>query len=621
MMSSTYDESSIKALGPVEAIRRRPSMYIGSTDSEGVFHLFKEVADNAVDESLQTGSDLIAARIEDDGTARVMDRGRGIPVGKHPETGESALVTVLTRTHAGAKFDDESYRASIGTHGVGLTAVNALSEKLCVSTFRNGGWTSALFREGELRKGPLARAPDPPGALAGLLEDRGTVMSWRHDPTRFQDDAILDPARVREWARLTSMLAPGLRVVVDAGGEVEEFRSENGLEDYVNAIDSERRRASEAVFRHEGDGFDVCLSFVPDEKAVAHFYTNTSRNEEGGTHANEFWKQWHRVLSELASSGHEFALADVRADLTAVFNVRMSEPKFRGQTKEKLADPRGKEFDLATPLAAWLKKRKSLVEHLCDLASGRCQERNKAATDKALARSLKKEAASRVLLPGKLTSAPKCKPAERELYLVEGDSAGGGCKSARNHGFQEVLTLRGKLLNVCRAAREKTLANREIMDIMLAVGYDPLAADPLKGLRVGKIVLLSDPDPDGWHIDMLLLALFAWMMPKAYGRDLLHVAETPEFMATHKGRNFYGRTKEDLAEALPKGSNATVRHIKGWGEVDARVLREVAFDPETRKIRSVRARSMKDVKRFMGLMSWDLERRKELIGLETGALA
>lgn len=617
MARRTYNEDAIDVLSPIEGIRKRPSMYIGPVDSSGVFHILKEVADNTVDEALAGRNDAVTICLED-GWVWVGDNGSGIPTGKHKKTGISTLETVLTHTHAGGKFGQGGYGASIGTHGVGIKATNALSEELEVWTCYKRKWYTAKFKKGATvsKTKPCQKPTLPKG-----MKSTGTIIRFKPDMTIFNKGSKLKIEPIHDWCEITAYLNEEFHVTFINEGEVEEWYFENGLEDYAAHVNKENGYKQVALFHAQADNYDVCLSFVEAGDDLVEYYTSSSYNIQGGTHEKTLWRAYEDALYQFAKKDHEYEAVDLRDSIVGVFNIKLEEPKFGGQTKEKLVDKRAEEAydDLYSELHKFFKKNKQLTQDLLDKATQLYEQRSSSKLDKDLARKLTKEkkAGAGTLLPGKLTQVPKCKPELRELFLVEGDSAGGPCVAARKMiDRQEILALKGKPINAARSDAEKYGANQEVFNILLALGFDPSAKNPMDKLRVkNKVVFLADPDPDGDHINLLLLALIAKVLPQMIEKGMVYIAKAPEYYAVHKGKNYYGQTKDELTKALPRGANVPFHHIKGWGEASPKILREVAFDPETRMLQQVTVDNMKEIQKFIGLMSDDIKSRKQILGI------
>lgn len=612
-----YSEKDVQVLDAVTGIRKRTTMYIGSVDAHGLFHIFKEVADNAVDEFLAGRN--TAVYVSTDGVkVTVGDDGQGIPTGIHKVTKRPTLETVFTENHAGGKFSDAAYATSIGTHGIGVTATNAVSETLQVWSNYTGSWQSIIFNKGKVSK-ELHKAKPPKLPFA----PSGTIVQFTPDMSIFDKGAKLQLREVKEWAEMAAYMNAGLKVVYhnSVTGDTVTYQFKRGLDDLLDKLNKQNEAKEVGRYSDNTVNYDLALSWSEQvQVSESLLFTNTSRNHRGGSHEKVLWSCLYDVLSEYAEKDQEFEAVDLQPGCTAVFNVKLSEPKFSSQTKERLSDPRVKDFEepLTKALAKFFKSNADLAAGLVESAALVYQARTRTAIDKDLARKLKSESRAGTLLPGKLTFCPKAKPEQRELFLVEGDSAGGSAVPARtNVHTQEILKLKGKPINAARADVARYSANQEVFNILLALGYKPDAADPYAELRVrNKIIFLTDPDVDGAHISLLLLALLAKVLPELFKRKLVYVVDAPEYMATVKGKRYYGNTKAELAAALPKGANVDMQHIKGWGEVSPQVLREVAFDPNTRKLICITAKKAARISEFLTLMSNEgALARKTLLGV------
>lgn len=614
--NSKYSEDDIQVLGAIEGIRKRPTMYIGSTDSHGVFHIFKEVVDNAVDEFLAGRNS--AVYISTDGiSVSVGDDGQGIPTGIHKKTKRPTIETVFTENHAGGKFSDSAYDTSIGTHGVGITATNAMSEELEVWSQYTGAWQHISFKCGKVKQ-ELHKSKPP---TVGKAKPSGTIVRYSPDFSIFDKGAKLSIPLVKTWAEMTAYLNAGLKIEFFNENTEEHFvfKFKNGLDDLLDHLLKESENKQAGRIHINSKEFDLAISFLESDTYYSNsFYTNTSENSRGGSHEKLLWSSLLQIYKEHDDS-NEFEEIDVQKGLISIFNVKLNQPRFSSQTKERLNDSRVNDYSksLLAELKKFFKKQTELLERLIERAAAHYEVRTKSAIDKDLARKLKQSSKSGTLLPGKLVSAPKCKPEDRELFLVEGDSAGGSSIPARiSVHTQEILKLKGKPINAARVETERYSANAEVFGILLALGYKPDAPDPYEELRVkNKIIFLTDPDVDGAHIALLLLVLLAQILPKLFKKRLVYVVDSPEYMTTVKNKRYYGNTKQELLKQLPKGSNPDIQHIKGWGEVSPQIMREVAFDPKTRKLICITAKKAEKIAEFLSLMSDDGPARKKLLGI------
>lgn len=613
-----YTENDIQVFGAIDGIRKRPTMYIGSLDSHGIFHLLKEVVDNAVDEFLAGRN--TAVYISTDGvTVTVGDDGQGIPTGIHKKTKRPTIETVFTENHAGGKFGSGAYGATRGVHGVGVTATNACSEVLTVASKYSGLWEQVDFAYGKVTT--QLRKKKPVDMPAGM-SPKGTVVQYRPDAKLFDKKAKLSIPEVEHWLMMNAYFNAKLRIEFynEKTKKHTVYCFEKGIDDLLDKLNREEKIHELGRVSQSTVDYDLALSWSDSPNGYnTILLTNTLVNTKGGSHDKVLWTALATALEKYTSKGQEFEPVDLRYGTTSILNAKLEEPKFSSQTKERLSDPRVKTFEepIVEVLTKFFAKNKELAKTLVERAVIVYEARTKSTLDKDLARKLNQGSKGGTLLPGKLTAAPKAKPEDRELFLVEGDSAGGPAISARTNVYaQEILCLKGKPINAARVEVERYSANEEVFNILLAMGYKPSSKDPYETLRVkGKLIILTDPDVDGAHISLLLLVLLATVLPKLFDMGIVHVVDAPEYMATYKGKRYYGNTRTELSKALPKGVVPEVQHIKGWGEIAPVVLREIAFDPKMRKLVKITTKKVSKIKKFLSLMSDDGQARKKLLGL------
>ena len=621
MIASTYSGKDVQVLDGVAAIRKRPTMYIGSVGKEGLFHIFKEVVDNAVDESIAGRCDRIRVQLDDE-TVTVADNGGGIPVEIHRQTKKSTLTTVFTHIHAGGKFGSDAYDSSIGVHGVGIKATNALSSICNVWTKRGRQWWHQSFKQGTAVQRAPAKSTKPEISL-----DSGTVVEFQADPSVFKHGIALDLQEVYDWLHIVAYINPQLSIMFEStedGDYNEIIHYEDGLADYLDWMAEEtKQEILDKYYETKGKGFECAIGFTDtaemDPKWSLSWFTNTTANLNGGTHANAFWRAYNRAVSEFAKPRQYYENKDLRSHLVIALNIRLPEPQFSSQTKERLVDDRAKriEENLYESLCKFFKSHPKTIKRVLEQAVEAYNARRSGMVSKELSQKIKE--ASKTMLPTKLTSAPYCKPEERECFIIEGESGAGTANMARVSSYnQETLALKGKILNLARSTTMRALTSSEVFSILVTLGYDPKNPASHK-LRVrGKIVLLSDPDPDGHHINSLVLAALAVMVPQVFEEKLVYIVDAPEYMAEYKGGRYYGRTRDALYKNLPKmaRNKIFVQHIKGWGEVDAPTLRDIAFDPNTRRLMQLKRPKPEQINRFLGLMSHDIEGRREILGID-----
>jgi DNA gyrase subunit B len=614
-MSKSYGAESIQVLEDLEHVRKRPGMYIGSQDSDGVRHILKEVVDNSIDEWLAGYAKSIEVEVNSkEHTFRVLDDGRGIPIEKHKKTGQSTLITVFTNLQAGGKFEKQSYAVSAGLHGVGLKATNALSEWLVARVWRSGVCYEQHFERGQIK----TKEPQ----LNKELNQRGrsgTEVSFHPDTQIFGKHQI-DVARVQQWLEETSHLCPGLKIKLVTDGKEQSFESA-GLSRLVQvrartstvlhdpiALESKDRRVSAAFLWTEDEGenwFSAC---------------NASSTPEGGKHVDGAMRAISDVLGPY-SKKKAIDVRDLVDGLYAAVQVLVAEPQFKSQTKDKLlnAEVRDEVYNVVYPqLKAFFDQNKKLAEKIVARAIQikKARESYKKLRTVINQTSSKKDA--RGVLPDKLVEAMHCSPEERELFIVEGDSAGGSAKVARDPDYQEVLPLKGKIPNAVQTAADKLLQHTEVAAILKATGAQlgPKGKDvDLSNVRVGKVLLLMDADPDGSHIASLALTFFCTWLTEFVRRGYLYVVDSPLFVGVYKDQRWYAHNLQQL-EALSGRPVAQlqVSRLKGHGEASAEELRHYAMNPATRKLWKISLGS-DDKEIILSLMGSDSSARKTLLGL------
>ena len=641
-----YTADSIQVLEGLEAVRKRPSMYIGDVGSRGLHHLVYEVVDNSIDEALAGYCSEITVTILADNSIRVEDNGRGIPTGMHEKEGRSALEVVLTVLHAGGKFSKDSYKVSGGLHGVGVSCVNALSTYLKAEIHREG----KVFVQ-EYSKG----VPQYSVKVVGESDRTGTIITFKPDKeifsTTLYDRSILS-ARLRELAFLNKgiklVLIDERHVEVDTNTELmdevedkisrEEFYSEQGLKEFVQYLDGTREKLTENPISLETDKtgipIEIAMQYNTGFSENIHSYVNNINTIEGGTHLTGFRRGLTSTLKSYADKNgflsklkFDLDASDFREGLTAVVSVKVAEPQFEGQTKTKLGNS---EVDAAvsqatkSALEAYLeenpKDAKNIIEKVILAATARHAAR------KARELVQRKTVMSGAGLPGKLADCSNRDPEKCELFLVEGDSAGGTAKTGRDRTFQAILPLRGKILNVEKAMEHKVLESETIRNIYTALGVtigteeDSKAAN-LSKLRYHKVIIMTDADVDGAHIATLILTFFFRYMPEMIQRGYVYIAAPPLYkVKSKKGKEErYCWTEEERLKAIAeigKGNDGSiyVQRYKGLGEMNAEQLKETTMDPESRLLRQITIDNAAEADRiFSMLMGDEVPPRREFI--------
>ena len=616
----SYSEKHITAFASdLAKIRARPSMYIGPTDSDGVFNLVRECVDNSLDEAKAGRNDFVEIWVGEDKNSFVIhDGGVGIPVKIHPKAKISTLTHVLTSLQSSGKMTSEAYKNSVGVHGVGIKAVTALSASMRVHTFRKdaGGWHSTEFVEGK-EKTPVRKCKGP-ALPSGASPKFGTVISFTVDSKIF-GKSKLSMKRLLVWAEISSFLNPKIKIIVHHDKSTKIFLSKNGVSDYMTAKLTELKL--EAIGKPlivSNDFLDAGIAFTNGLDFAVSFYTNTVHNVDGGFHADTLIKALFDSLKPYAGRS-KFTAAALKAGLVGMVNIRLDSPKFSSQTKEKLVDERAKKptYDALLPLlqAAW-KKNASFAKSVCRRAAEYAQASVDFRSNAKLMRELKTTSrTSKALLPGKLSPALHCKPHERELYLVEGESAGGSSKAARDSRFQEILCMKGKIINAAKEKTTNVLANESAIDLLKAVGYDPSKSNPLEHLRIGRIIIASDADVDGRHIDALQLTLWQKFLPELFEQGRVFLVKSYEFVARVGGKAVFADSLDALREKCGGTLPREVTQLKGLGEMSAEDLRTMAFDKTTRKLWRVTPLVGKDKTTFQLIMGENPEYRRKMLGI------
>jgi topoisomerase IV subunit B len=588
-MSKSYRAADIEVLSGLEPVRRRPGMY---TDTTRPNHLAHEVVDNSVDEALAGHAKRISVKLHADGSLEVADDGRGMPVDVHPKEKMPGVELILTRLHAGGKFSDKNYQFAGGLHGVGVSVVNALSKQLEVWIKRDGKEYNMSFAAGK-RRGKL----DVVGKVGKA--NTGTTIRFWPDPKYF-DSPKFSLSRLKHLLRAKAVLCPGLKVEleVEKPKETESWHYEAGLEQYLleSLADCERLPAEPLAGSFTGprEAIDWALVWQPDGTlTTAESYVNLIPTPQGGTHVNGLRAGLTEALREFAEfrgslpRGVKLAPEDVWEGVNFVLSVKMQEPQFAGQTKERLGSREVAGFVAGVvkdSFALWLNQHPETGDEIAELAIARAQARSRTAK-----KVTRKRIVAGPALPGKLADCTSQEPELTELFLVEGDSAGGSAKQARNRETQAVMPLRGKILNTWEVDPGELLASQEVHNISIALGIDPGATD-LKDLRYHKVCILADADSDGQHIATLLCALFLKHFPALVEARHVYVAMPPLFRIDVGKEVHYALDDAerdlllDRIEAEKKSARVSVTRFKGLGEMDPMQLRETTMAPETRRL-------------------------------------
>lgn len=625
--NGNYDAGNITALEGLEAVRKRPAMYIGTTDVKGLHHLVWEVVDNSIDEHLAGYCNRVDVFIHKNNSITVQDNGRGIPVGMHPKLKKSALEVVMTILHAGGKFDKNTYKVSGGLHGVGVSCVNALSIHLRAEVHRDG----KVYEQEYSRGKPLYEVRE-----IGNSSNTGTKITFQPDPeifdsTVYKYDTLA--TRLRELAFLNKGLTLSItdeREVDDEGNyRHEEFHSEGGLIEFVQFLDESRTKIIDepihVIGKEDNVEVEVAMQYNTSYSEHVYSYVNNINTVEGGTHVNGFRRAVSRVLGTLAEqsgmtskSKVSLTAEDFREGLTAVVSVKVPEPQFKGQTKSELGNS---EVTGIVSRAVGEKLKEYVEEHPVE-AKRIIEKVILAATARQAARKARemvqrKNALTGGGLPGKLADCASKDPSISELFLVEGDSAGGTAKQGRDRHFQAILPLRGKILNVEKALEHKIYENEEIKNIFTALGISIQEGEHgervlnIEKLRYHKIIIMCDADVDGSHITTLILTFFFRYMKPLIELGYVYIA-TPPLYLVRKGKQFrYCWTEEERKQAIAaysSGENDTsvkVQRYKGLGEMNAEQLWETTMDPNTRILRRVTIDDAAEADRIFSMLMGD----------------
>ncbi len=595
MSTASYTAESITVLEGLEAVRRRPGMYIGGVDKAGLHHLLWEVVDNAVDEVMNGHATRIVATLAADGkSAVVSDNGRGIPVDKHAKTGLSALEVIFTKLHAGGKFDNDAYKVSGGLHGVGASVVNALSKSLEVQVRRDGTTYTQHYRRGK-PLGPVEAGGEP-------VRGTGTTVTFTPDPEIFHD-APFDPLLIAERLEVKTYLNPGLTIqLVDLKAKTSvEFRHDGGVADLLAAMNAGRNdvRVAPTPFvleREEGDlRLAVALSWTEATDEDVRSYVNTIPTRDGGTHeqglrgAVTAAVQRYLKDHDFLKKGVEVKGEDIREGLTAALSVFVHEPQFQGQTKGRLNNPELKalvESAIRPRLEDFLLKNRSVGDAIAGrvIQAARAREASRAAASQV---RRKTPVGGKLNLPGKLHDCDSTDPGRSELFIVEGDSAGGSAKQGRDRDIQAILPLKGKVLNVEHAGRSKMLENKELADIVSALGCGMDEQFDASRLRYGKVILLTDADSDGHHIATLLLTFFYRHLPGLLDEGRIYLACPPLYKVAHGKETYWAADdagRDKILAGLPRNAKPNITRFKGLGEMPAALLFETTLDPSRRRL-------------------------------------
>ncbi len=621
-----YGADQIQILEGLEAVRKRPGMYIGSTSEKGLHHLVYEIVDNAIDEALAGFCDVIDVHINKDNSITVLDNGRGIPVGINHKAGRPAVEVVFTVLHAGGKFGGGGYKVSGGLHGVGASVVNALSDWLEVEIYQDGVIYKQRYERGKVMY-DLEKV--------GTTDLRGSKVTFLPDKTVFTETTVFDYDTLKHRLREMAFLTKGIKIVLHDDRQeepiIEAFYYEGGIKEYIEYLNRHKDPLYEDIIYCEGQKGDVYVevAFQHNDSYSDNCYSfvNNITTPEGGTHLAGFknaltktFNDYARGQKLLKENDPNLSGDDIREGLTAIISIKIPEPQFEGQTKQKLgnSEARGAVDNIVTEqLTIFLELNPSVAKMICDKAILAQRAREAARKTRDLTR--RKTALDSTTLPGKLADCSDKNPENCEIYIVEGDSAGGSAKTARDRATQAILPLRGKILNVEKARLDKILVNNEIRAMITAFGTGISDDFDINKLRYHKIIIMTDADVDGAHIATLLLTFFYRFMPDLIKEGYVYLAQPPLYKIDRSKKSYYVYSDEELnakLEELGRDGNNSIQRYKGLGEMDAEQLWDTTMDPAKRillKVTMNEDESSEIDLTFTTLMGDKVEPRREFI--------
>ncbi|WP_100332697.1 DNA topoisomerase (ATP-hydrolyzing) subunit B [Bacillus xiapuensis] len=620
---SSYDENQIQVLEGLEAVRKRPGMYIGSTSGKGLHHLVWEIVDNSIDEALAGYCDKIIVTIEEDNSITVQDNGRGIPVGIQEKMGRPAVEVILTVLHAGGKFGGGGYKVSGGLHGVGASVVNALSTQLEVYVHLNGKIHYQSYRRG---------VPEADLKVIGETDRTGTTIHFRPDPEIFTETLVYEYDTLANRLRELAFLNKGIHIIIEdkrEEGKKNEYHYEGGIKSYVQHLNRTKEVIhSDPIYMEgekEGISVEIALQYNEGFSSNIFSFANNIHTYEGGTHESGFKTALTRVINDYArkngllkESDPNLSGEDVREGLTAIVSIKHPDPQFEGQTKTKLGNSEARAVTdavFADRFETFLLENPAVARKIID--KGQMAARARLAAKKARELTRRKSALEVSSLPGKLADCSSRDPEISEIYVVEGDSAGGSAKQGRDRHFQAILPLRGKIINVEKARLDKILSNNEIRTIITALGTGIGEEFDISKARYHKLVIMTDADVDGAHIRTLLLTFFFRYMRQLIEAGYVYIAQPPLYKVTAGKKIEYAyndRQLEGILAELPANTKPGIQRYKGLGEMNPEQLWETTMNPETRTLLQVSLEDAIDAdETFEILMGDRVEPRRQFI--------
>lgn len=621
MKSVKYDENDIQVLEGLEPVRKRPGMYIGSTDSRGLHHLVQEIVDNSIDESLAGYCDTIKITLNKDGSCTVSDNGRGIPCGMHKTEHKSAVEVVLTKLHAGGKFGGEGYKISGGLHGVGLSCVNALSEWLEVTVYQDGKVHEQLYRRG---------IPQYPLKVVGTCENTGTTVTFMPDDEIFETldfDYNLLKARFREIAFLNRGITISIEDLRGEEPVKETYHFEGGIVEFVDYLNKNKETLFPGTVYvdvvNDDNEVEIAFQYNNGYNEIINSYANNINTEEGGTHLEGFKNSLTKIINDYGKNNRilkdteKLSGDDVREGLTAIISVKLKDPQFEGQTKTKLGNSEMRKIvsdAMQEKFGDYLEENPSIGKELVLKCITAKRARDAARNARDLTR--RKGILESTTLPGKLADCTSKDRSQSEIYLVEGDSAGGSAKQGRDRRFQAILPLRGKILNVEKASLHRVMGSETIKNMITAFGCGVSSEFNEEKLRYDKIIIMTDADVDGSHIRILLLTFIFRFMQPLIEKGHVYIAQPPLYKITYGKETHYAYSDDELNQILDSMGRpkVTLQRYKGLGEMNPEQLWETTMSPENRVLLRV---TMEDAvvadETFTKLMGEDAEVRREFI--------
>jgi len=630
VVDNKYGASQIQVLKGLEAVRKRPGMYIGSTGESGLHHLVWEIVDNAIDEALEGYCDTITVKLLKDGYVFVTDNGRGIPVDIHPITKKPAVETILTTLHSGGKFGGGSYKVSGGLHGVGSAVVNALSEYLKVIIYNNGKIYEQIYERG---------LPQSELTIVGETEKSGTTIIFKPDTDIFTETTIFDYITLRDRIRQLAFLNKGLKINIENHRDdirKESFLYNGGIIEYVKFLNKGKEPINEEIIyvsgektvkiqnKNESVNIEIALQYTKDYNNKIYTFTNNIFNENGGTHEAGFRNALTKTINKFARAKNMFkkdeslTAEDVREGLTAIISCKHTNPQFEGQTKGKLGNPEVRKITdsiFSEGLEMFFIEHPSEAKMVIEKTISALHARE--AARKAREMTRRKSPLDTLGFASKLADCRSKNPELSELYIVEGDSAGGSAKQGRDSEFQAILPLRGKVLNVEKANINKILSNREIISMIQAIGTNIGNNINIKDARYHKIIIMTDADVDGAHIRTLLLTFFFRYMKELIESGYVYIAQPPLYKISQGKKIYYAYSDnqlDNILKELADGSKPSLQRYKGLGEMNPEQLWETTMDPKYRTLIKVNIEDAYEADQvFVRLMGDDVEPRREFI--------